>query len=93
MSNKRALITGASAGFGKEFARQLAAKGKDLVLVARRLEPMEELATELRERHAADVDVITADLSDPTAPAAIHEATVSRGLVIDTLMPARICST
>ena len=86
MSNKRALITGASAGFGKEFARQLAAKGKDLVLVARRLEPMEELATELREQYAVDVDVITADLSDPTAPAAIHEATVSRGLVIDMLI-------
>jgi len=86
MGNNRALITGASAGFGKEFARQLAAKGKGLVLVARRLEPMEELATELREQFGVDVDVITADLSDPTVPAAIHEATVSRGLMIDTLI-------
>lgn len=86
MSSNRALITGASAGFGKEFARQLAAKGKDLVLVARRLEPMEELATELREQYDVDVDVITADLSDPAAPGEIHEATVSRGFVIDTLI-------
>jgi len=86
MSNKRALITGASAGLGKEFARQLAAEGKDLVLVARRLEPMEEFATELREQYGVDVDVITADLSDPAAPAAIHDTTASRGLVIDTLI-------
>ena len=86
MSDDRALITGASAGFGKEFARQLAAKGKNLFLVARRVEPMQELANELREQHRVDVDVIQADLSNPAAPAAIHEATVSRGLVIDTLI-------
>ena len=86
MNNGCALITGASAGFGKEFARQLAAKGKNLVLVARRVAPMEELAGELREQHGVDVDVIQADLSDPAAPAAIHAETVSRGLVIDTLI-------
>jgi len=81
-----ALITGASAGFGGEFARQLAAEGKNLVLVARRVEPMEELAGELREQHGVDVDIIQADLSDPAAPAAIHAETVSRGLIIDTLI-------
>lgn len=86
MSNERALITGASAGFGKEFARQLAAKGKDLVLVARRVEPMEELANDLREQHGVAVDVIQADLSDPAAAATIHEETISRGLVVDTLI-------
>lgn len=86
MSKNRALITGASAGLGKEFARQLAANGKDLVLVARRIEPMEELANQLREQHGADVNIIQADLSDPAAPAAIHAETVSRGLVIDTLI-------
>ena len=86
MGNNRALITGASAGFGKEFARQLAAKGKGLVLVARRVEPMEELANELREQYGVAVDVITADLSDPAAPAVIHEETISRGLVVDTLI-------
>ncbi|MGI9224849.1 MAG: SDR family NAD(P)-dependent oxidoreductase [Woeseiaceae bacterium] len=86
MSKNRALITGASAGLGKEFARQLAARGKDLVLVARRIEPMEELANRLREQHGVDVDIIQADLADPLAPAAIHAETVSRGLDIDTLI-------
>ena len=86
MSNERALITGASAGFGKEFAHQLAATGKGLVLVARRVEPMEELANELRQQHGVAVDIIQADLSDPAAAAAIHEETVARGLFIDTLI-------
>ena len=57
MSNRRALITGASAGLGREFARQLAAGGMDLVLVARRREPMAALAQELREAHGVDVDL------------------------------------
>ena len=66
-----ALITGASAGLGMEFARQLAADGKDLVLVARRLEPMETLATELRDAHGVDVEIMTADMSDHTADAEV----------------------
>ena len=69
MTNKRALITGASAGLGREFARQLAAAGKDLVLVARRREPMEKLATELRDAHCVEIEILTADMSDPAAPA------------------------
>jgi uncharacterized protein len=82
----RALITGASAGLGSEFARQLAAGGKDLVLVARRAEPMERLATELRSEFGIDADVITADLADPDAPQALYDETVARGLEIDTLI-------
>lgn len=82
----RALITGASAGLGSEFARQLAAAGKDLVLVARRAEPMQELAQGLRDEYGVEVDVITADLSDPDAPQALYDETSARGLEIDTLI-------
>ena len=52
---KRALITGASSGFGLEFAELLAAQKVNLVLAARRREPMEKLATELRRKHGVDI--------------------------------------
>lgn len=84
--SKRALITGASAGLGSEFARQLAASGKDLVLVARRAEPMEELARKLNDEFGVEVDVITADLSHADAPQALYDESVARGFEIDTLI-------
>ena len=81
-----ALITGASAGLGREFARQLAAGGKDLVLVARRPEPMEALAGELRAAHGVNVEVLSADLSDPATPGQLFEEVSGRGLEIDFLV-------
>lgn len=86
MTNSRALITGASAGLGSEFARQLAAGGKDLILVARRADPLRALADELVAAHGIAVDVIQADLSDPAAPLALFEESRDRGLAIDCLI-------
>jgi short-subunit dehydrogenase len=57
------VVTGASAGIGTEFARQLAASGSDLVLVARRLERLEALASELQDKHGIRALTLAADLS------------------------------
>ena len=57
-----ALVTGASSGIGETFARRLAERGHELVLVARRTDRLERLATDLRRLHDVRVDVIGADL-------------------------------
>ena len=62
-----ALITGASSGFGADFVRMLAAEGHDVVLVARRGLPMEELAQDVEERHGVEAIVIPKDLGRPNA--------------------------
>ena len=66
-----ALVTGASAGIGTEFCRQLAAKGYQLVLIARRLDKLQAVAEELKTKHSANSLIITADLSKTDACASI----------------------
>jgi len=66
-----ALVTGASAGIGAEFCRQLASKGYRLVLVARRADKLQAVANELMESYAAESLIITADLSRQDACQAI----------------------
>ena len=80
------LITGASSGFGEEFARQYAERGHSLVLVARRLERLQKLAEALRQQHRIEVIVEQADLSDVAAVIDLHQRLCERGISIDILI-------
>ena len=60
-----AFVTGASSGIGMAYARRLAADGRDLVLIARRREVLEELAEDLRATHGVEAEALAADLSAP----------------------------
>jgi len=86
VSGKWALITGASSGFGVEFATLLAERNANLVLVARRREPMQKLAEELREKHHVNVVVEGFDLARPGAGAELKSRLDSRGLAVDVLV-------
>src|SRR6059036_851501 len=80
------LITGASSGFGEEFARQYAQQGYALVLVARRLDRLQALAESLRQQHRAEVVVEQVDLSDVAAIVRLQERLRERGIAIDILI-------
>jgi uncharacterized protein len=80
------LITGASSGFGEEFARQYAAQGHALVLVARRLDRLQALAEALRRQFNTEVVVEQVDLSDIPAVVELHRRLRERGIAIDILI-------
>ena len=79
-----ALITGASSGIGWGFAEELAERGFDLVLVARRTDRLDHLAEQLQRQHGTKSSICDADLSKPAAPAELHRLVGGRdiGLVI-----------
>ena len=76
----RALVTGASAGIGRPFAHALAARGDNLVLVARDVARLELLAEELRARHGVEAEVLGADLLADEGIVAVHAGSESAGM-------------
>ena len=80
-----ALVTGASSGIGREFARQVAARGLNVVLVARRADRLAALADELAMRHAIDTRVVAVDLchDDFLAPVRATTAGLEIGLLVN----------
>ena len=80
-----ALVTGASAGIGQEFVRQLAEAGANVVMVARREDRLRELGA-LLESHGAKTVALPADLSDPDAPEKIVSFLAERDIKIDILV-------
>lgn len=80
------LITGASAGIGREIALTFGAHGFDLVLVARREERLKALAQEVQGRFGVTAHVVAADLADPAAPRRLYDQMTAQGIAIDGLV-------
>lgn len=79
-----ALVTGASSGIGWSFAEQLAAMGFELVLVARRVERLQELAGQLQRQHGIATTILPVDLAERNAGKQIAQATAALdiGLIV-----------
>ena len=80
------VVTGASAGLGADFARQLAAQGRSVILAARRVDRLETLAAELQETYGVSTEVVSVDLAEREGPATLFERSTSEGRQIDLLV-------
>src|SRR5438552_5994080 len=81
-----ALITGASAGLGAEYAKLFAADKHDLVLVARRRDRLDELAKELTKAHGIKAHVVVSDLQRALAPKQVFDDVTRLGLELEFLV-------
>ena len=83
---KTALVTGGSAGIGLELAKQFAAHGHDVILVARHRDALEAAAGTLEGKYVVRATVFPADLADPDAPQRIFDAVRNEGLDVEFLV-------
>lgn len=86
LRGKTALVTGASSGLGRDFARELAARGCALVLVARRTDQLRAVADDLTGRYGIGVQVIPLDLTAPDAPQQLYDQLAAAGTTVDVLV-------
>lgn len=80
------LVTGASAGIGTEFARQLAERGYNVTLAARRIERLTELAAEIEETHGVNAVAVACDITDPAQRQELVDSIEARGEHVDILI-------
>ena len=83
---KYAIVTGASCGIGYELAKILAKDGKDIVIIARSRDQLEDLKREIENKHGTKVKVLAKDLSDPKAPPEIFSELEKEKIYIDVLV-------
>jgi short-subunit dehydrogenase len=81
-----ALVTGATSGIGLAFCRELAERGHDLVIVARRRAKLENVSDELRARHSINVEILAADLSKRSQLRRVADRLADRERPIDLLV-------
>lgn len=84
--NKTALITGASSGLGKEFARIFAREGNNVVITARSKEKLESLAKEIQSEYGIEATVIPVDLGNMDEVQELYETIKNKGITIDYLV-------
>jgi len=83
---KYALVTGASSGIGYELAKLFAQDGKNIVVVARSRDKLEELKKEVETKHGTKVRVLVKDLSDPKSPQEIFSELMNESVNVDVLV-------